>query len=147
MEKKLNVKFILAIKAVSMSPLIYLSIYLFIIIIIIIIAGAIKRDSVSLLWFTLLIHIPVISRKKIDTAIGGKFYRKQRYSDEWVRKVFCVAITDSPLLNNVSIANAHYAPVQTMIVTDCIWKKLWETSLMDLPLSHVKICNIHVTGM
>ena len=39
------------------------------------------------------------------------------------KKNLCVAIIDSSDLKNVLTANAQYAPVQAIIVTDHIWKK------------------------
>ena len=42
-------------------------------------------------------------------------------------KTFGVAITDSPVLKNISAANAQYTQVQALIVTDHTWKKNVET--------------------
>ena len=39
---------------------------------------------------------------------------------EWAQKDLCVVIEDSLSLKNVSTANALYAPVQAMILTDIL---------------------------
>ena len=44
---------------------------------------------------------------------------------KWAWKTLCVVIIDSPVLKkSASAANAQYAPVQAVLLTDHIWKKM-----------------------
>ena len=46
---------------------------------------------------------------------------------KWARNVPFVAITDSLVFKTGSTANVRCAPVQTMILTDCNWRKIWRS--------------------